>query len=61
MMIDDERLAARIETALAIIECAFEDAIDNMDSSELEDEIKRGISEILAAQDEVMGILDGDA
>ena len=56
MMIDDECLAAEIENALGIIECAFQDAIDNKDSSDLEDEIKRGISEILAAQDKVMGM-----
>ena len=56
MMIDDEHLAAQIENAIGIIECAFQGAIDNEDSSELEDEIKRGISEILAAQDKVMGM-----
>ena len=58
MMIDDEHLAAQIENALAIIECAFQNAIDNEDSSELEDEIKRGISEIVTAQDKVIGMFD---
>lgn len=61
MMIDDEYLAAQIENATGIIECAFQNAIDNEDSSELEDEIKRGISEILAAQDKVLGMFGGDA
>jgi len=61
MMIDDEHLAAQIENALGIIECAFQNAIDNGDSSELEDEIKRGISEILAAQDKVMGMFGDEA
>jgi hypothetical protein len=58
MMIDDECLAAQIENALGIIECAFQNAIDNEDSSELEDEIKRGISEIVIAQDKVIGMFD---
>jgi len=58
MMIDDEGLAADIENALGIIECAFQDAIDNSDSSELEDEIKRGMSELLAAKDKVLRMFD---
>lgn len=56
MIDDDEYLATEIENALAIIECAFQNAIDNMDFSEFEAEIKRGISEILAAQDKVKGM-----
>lgn len=58
MMIDDEYLAAEIENALGIIECAFQGAIDNKDGSDLEDEIKRGISELLAAQDKVLSALN---
>lgn len=58
-MIDDEELAAGIENALAIIEIAFQDAIDNSDASKLEDEIKRGISELLQFQDEVLSKFDG--
>jgi hypothetical protein len=58
MMIDDEYLSAEIENAIGIIECAFQDAIDNNDGSDLEDEIKRGISELLADQDKVLSALE---
>lgn len=54
MMIDDDHLAAQIENALGIIVCAFENAIDNNDPSELEDEIKRGISELWVAHETVI-------
>lgn len=53
MMIDDERLAGRIENALAIIECAFQDAIDNEDCSDLLSEMQRGYGELRAIADEI--------
>lgn len=53
-MIYDEHMAAKVENALAIIENAFEDAVDNSDCSNLEDEIKRGVAEIMACYDELM-------
>jgi hypothetical protein len=60
MMIDDERLAAEIENALGIINNAFQYAFDNSDTSELEDEIKRGIGEVMRCQDEVLDMFDDD-
>ncbi len=54
MNIDDEQMEARIENALGIIEFAFQDAFDNNDNSDLEDEIDRGIAELLTIRDEVM-------
>ncbi len=46
---DDDYLAAEIESGLGIIECAFQDAISNSDCSDLEAEIERGIEEIKRA------------
>lgn len=59
--IDDEFLGGKIENAIAIIECAFQNAFDNNDASELEDEINRGIDELFMARDEAIAAIEGGA
>lgn len=54
MMIEDEHLAGRIENGLAIIECAFQGAVDNNDCSELVSEIIRGYAELMEIAEELM-------
>ena len=56
-MNDYEYSPDKIENALSIISCAFQDAIDNEDASELEAEINRGISSILDARESLWAFL----